>query len=266
MAQNFTPLLIDRALSLALVVINANDEALRTCFSGDSAPPNPVQGQLWYDTINNDLFQRRGGSWVKIATGDAQPLNANLSSLAGLTLAADKGLYATGVETLALYDLTNFGRTLGGSADAAAARGSLGIRSAILGTTGSTTDDSEFNTISEISVPVDAILAGQFMRVTVWGNAGNAADGEMRVAINGEKTGTFPGGSMVDVYKMNFEFRRTGTNEISFGVSIFNPGNSQFDFQQDILFYDDASLSALLEVEAIGSSVSADFSILEFII
>jgi hypothetical protein len=236
---------------------------LRTCFSGDSAPPNPVQGQLWYDTINNDLFQRRGGSWVKIATGDAQPLNANLSSLAGLTLAADKGLYATGVETLALYDLTNFGRTLGGAADAAAARTSLGIRSAILGTTGSTTDDSEFNTISEISVSVDAILAGQFMRVTVWGNA---ADGEMRVDINGEKTSAFPGGDIIGDYKMNFEFRRTGTNEISFGVSIFNPGNSQFDFQQDILFYDDASLSALLEVEAIGSSVSADFSILEFII
>lgn len=48
-----------------------------------------------------------------------QGLNANLSSLAGLTLAADRGLYSTGANTLALYTLTAGGRALGGASGAA---------------------------------------------------------------------------------------------------------------------------------------------------
>jgi hypothetical protein len=67
--------------------------------------------------------------WAAKAEGfgsDKQPLNANLTSLSGLTLAADKMLYATAADTLALADLTAAGRALLDDADAAAQRTTLG--------------------------------------------------------------------------------------------------------------------------------------------
>lgn len=61
------------------------------------------------------------------ATADVQPVNANLTSLAGLTLAADKGLYSTAADTVALFDLTAAGRALLDDADASAQRTTLGL-------------------------------------------------------------------------------------------------------------------------------------------
>lgn len=60
---------------------------------------------------------------------DIQAQNANLASLAGLPLAANKGLYATDASTLALFNQTAFGRTWAGLADEAAARAALGVTS-----------------------------------------------------------------------------------------------------------------------------------------
>lgn len=54
--------------------------------------------------------------------GGKQATNANLTALAGLTLAANKLLYATGAGALAQADLTAFGRSITALADAAAAR------------------------------------------------------------------------------------------------------------------------------------------------
>lgn len=54
--------------------------------------------------------------------GGKQASNANLTALAGLTLAANKLLYATGAGALAQADLTAFGRSITALADAAAAR------------------------------------------------------------------------------------------------------------------------------------------------
>lgn len=56
-----------------------------------------------------------------------QALNANLTSLSGLTLAANKGLYSTGANALAMFDLTPFSRTLLDDANAAAALTTLTI-------------------------------------------------------------------------------------------------------------------------------------------
>lgn len=58
---------------------------------------------------------------------EKQPVNANLTALAGQTGAADKVSYWTAAATLALTTLGSFGRTMIAWADAAAARTGLGL-------------------------------------------------------------------------------------------------------------------------------------------
>lgn len=63
------------------------------------------------------------------ALGSKQPLDADLTSIAGLTSAADKMPYATGAGTWALTTLTAAGRSLLDDADAATMRGTLSVYS-----------------------------------------------------------------------------------------------------------------------------------------
>lgn len=56
-----------------------------------------------------------------------QGYDAQLAALAALVTAANKGLYFTASDTPATYDLTSYGRTLGGLADAAALRSNLSL-------------------------------------------------------------------------------------------------------------------------------------------
>ena len=58
-----------------------------------------------------------------------QPLDADLTQIAGLTSAADKMPYATGAQTWALADLSAAGRALIDDADAAAQRTTLSVYS-----------------------------------------------------------------------------------------------------------------------------------------
>lgn len=77
-------------------------------------------------------------SGLQTALNGKQAADGTLTALANLTTAADQLIYATGSDQFALTAFTGLARTLLAGADAAAMRGSLGVREVIRGNSGPT--------------------------------------------------------------------------------------------------------------------------------
>lgn len=85
-----------------------------------------------YTKVTVDTYGRvTAGSSPTTLSGygitDAQPLDATLTALAGVTVAADQVIYATGADAFSVTSLTSFGRSLIDDTDGAAARTTLGL-------------------------------------------------------------------------------------------------------------------------------------------
>lgn len=68
MSQTFADLVGSGTLQTDRTTLNNNIGALRSSFSGSSAPssPTPVEGQLWADSTNDFLYIYDGSSWRQV--------------------------------------------------------------------------------------------------------------------------------------------------------------------------------------------------------
>jgi hypothetical protein len=107
--------------SSARIVVNADNIDLATAGTAGT-----------YKSVTTDAYGRvTSGTNPTTLSGfgitDAQPLDATLTALAGVTTAADGLIYATGSDTFSTTTLSSFGRSLIDDADASASRTTLGL-------------------------------------------------------------------------------------------------------------------------------------------
>ena len=139
--------------------------------SGGATDLNGLSDVTITSAASGNLLQHNGsGQFINVAKSTIsvgtfnddntyQPKDAGLTSIAGLTTAADKMIYTSGSDTYAVTDLTSAGRALLDDANATAQRSTLGLGSAALS---ESTDfqpiDAGLTSISGLTTAADKMI------------------------------------------------------------------------------------------------------------
>lgn len=106
----------------------ADPGLLLRMLTGQGVPADARAGGVFGGILPGVPIVIRGvPTTVGAALANAQPIDATLTALAGVSTSANKLIYATGADLFATADLSAFARTLIDDADAAAARATLGL-------------------------------------------------------------------------------------------------------------------------------------------
>ena len=134
--------------------------------TGDMLKTENLSGLSNYATARSNLSLVPGT--------DVQTEDAGLTSIAGLTTAADRGIYTTALDTYAVFTLTSAGRSLLDDATVGDMRTTLGLGDSATKNTGTSSsevaagDDSRFDTLSINTQSTDYTLvlsdAGKLIR------------------------------------------------------------------------------------------------------
>jgi hypothetical protein len=109
------------------------------------------------DALNTLIVRDSSGQLKYRSAGTFQAADAELTAIAGLTSAADRGIYFTGSGTAALFTLTSFGRSLVDDANASDALTTLGVSTFVKTILDDTTAGDVLTTLG-VSAFVQSIL------------------------------------------------------------------------------------------------------------
>lgn len=124
---------------------------------------------------------------------DVQAYDAGLASIAGLTTAANKGLYTTAADTYATYTISATGRSLVGGADASAMRVTLGLGTISTAAAADYGALADANTWDEAQTfDLGAVSRGDTVMRVATGTAGNSG----RVSFGTAAPGTLAVGEI----------------------------------------------------------------------